>query len=635
MDYQEQIKQASTIFQRGTLKSEAVTYLIVVPVLAYFAFLNYAFAIRNPMSFILYVGTASIVALSSGLIFRLVMLNLIQKVIKQLNTNTQNPQELEKALIRAHHIPYIEALLIFIRWFVIAAPIIYVPFLLSGSITASEVILVLLMMGLTGIVSMPAYFLIFEEELSHFLKLPGLKNITIPTGRLFQLSIAQKLIASIILTLSYPTGVLLILISYSNTGYLDLHKNTIGFILLVFASLTISTMTSLLLAKNMKSSLNEMKRQFEAISQGDLTVIGSIPSYDEIGAMVSQFNYFIQQLNRNFSLVEQASGKLSEWVVDITGNTLGLADKSRLSAGSSNEIKLSMQNFATSLSGFQKDILTQNQIIHQSVTAVEELTAGVNSIVETAVRFQSKAEENRQSIENSRSIISRFIEENQKLNQYIFDISVKITAIGQKTETINKVVQLLDDVVEQTRMLSMNAAIEAAHAGESGKGFAIVADEVRSLSDNSAQSINNIHEIIMQIKLGIEDAVQISNIGIKLAQNGKAVSEEASRSLESIVVNTKAMNQMVKEITLITSEQGKATQDVMQSMTQLDNLTQKTNEVVKAQSESSDLILNSIQSVSKLSNDNSKSAETLTGLVGDLQKENESLTGMVRQFKLK
>lgn len=635
MDNQQQLAFAGKIFLRGTIKSETVTYTVVIPVLAFFAFFNYSFAIHNPVTFLFYVTTASIAGLLAGLFMRFMLFRLINKSIRQFKSGKADEKDLEKAIVRAHHIPYFEALIVFIRWIGVGAPIIFTPFLLSHNMTMSELLLVVIMMGLTGLVSMPAYFLIFEEEMSHFLRLPALKAVKIPVDKLFKLTIAQKLIVCIVLTVSYPTGILLILIGYSNTGYLDLRNNTIGFILLVLASLFISTFISMLLAKNMKNSLNEMKFQFEAISRGDLTVTGSVPSYDEIGAMVSQFNYFIQQLKQNFLLVQQAADKLSGWVVDITGNSQGLADKSRISAGSSSEIMLSMQNFAVSLTGFEKDILTQNQIIHQSVSAVEELAAGVTSIVETASRFQIKAEENHQSIENSRTIISRFIEENQKLNQYISDISVKIAAIGQKTETINEVVQLLDDVVEQTRLLSMNAAIEAAHAGESGKGFAIVANEVRSLSDNSAHSINNIHEIIMQIKVGIEEAVKISNIGTQLSQKGKTVSEEASRSLESIVVNTKAMNQMVKEISIITSEQGKATSDVMQSMAQLDGLTKKTSDIVKVQSETSDKILLSIQSVSELSKDNSHSAENLSGLIGDLQKENESLSGMVQQFKLK
>ena len=628
-------QKVKKFFLRTTAISEGMTYLLPIPVLAYLAFFNFKFAMSNTVMFVILVGLAGAVTLIIGVIIRTIFLQPFFRAVRDIENKVQDKKTLKRAVLCVHRLPFLEGILIFVRWACIAAPILFLPFLAINSITSTEVILVISLMSLTGIVSVPLYFLLFENESANFLRLPELKGISIESHRVIRLSIKQKMIICNLLTTFYPVCVLLILIIYGNIGYLNLNSNALGYSLLIVATIVISIVVSLFLSSNIKNSLNEINTQFEGVSRGDLSIVGSIPSYDEIGMLVGQFNSFVDRLNNSMAYIKKSALKLSLWVKDISKTSLDLANRSRELADNSEKIFSTMGSFSSSLNGIQKDIGSQNLIIGNSASAFKELSAGISSVVGASQNVQGKTDENYKSAINSKTKISLSINQSLELNNYIRDMSEKIRAIGESAENIDEIVKTIEAIADQTNMLSMNAAIEAAHAGEAGKGFAIVAQEIRKLSENSTQSINGINALIHIIKNGIGEAVKIAEIGLNLSDEGRKISQEATDSLEDILRNIKEINDMVINISAITDEQGTSANKVMEAIEQLKGFSGNLQLVIQEQTSGCSQILESISNVSRLSEDHSRSSESFAHLADDLNKESDSLTKIVNQFKLK
>ena len=211
----------------------------------------------------------------------------------------------------------------------------------------------------------------------------------------------------------------------------------------------------------------------------------------------------------------------------------------------------------------------QSEAATSMAASIEELTVSINHISDRAQDARSLSEQSGESSQQGSEVISRAVAEMRRINESVELAAGTINELVDKAQVISGIMQVIKDIADQTNLLALNAAIEAARAGEQGRGFAVVADEVRKLSERTAQATEEIAGMIAEIQQSstqshgsMEEAVRRAKNGLELAEQGGAAVGEISHSASGVLG-------VVNDISHALKEQGTASQDIAQYVEQI------------------------------------------------------------------
>ncbi len=332
---------------------------------------------------------------------------------------------------------------------------------------------------------------------------------------------------------------------------------------------------SLLIIRSINRPLADLSRTMQEIeASGQLANRATITGKDEISAMAQAFNSMLDKFRLVIAEVHRTTEQVS-----------GASD--------------TLAQSASRLSGIAS---TQASAVAGSAAAVEELTVAICSVADTASEVRSMANTSvNQTVEGNRQV-NALVGEIHDIQQNVAEIEQKVAQFIESTQSISNLTREVRDIADQTNLLALNAAIEAARAGEAGRGFAVVADEVRKLAEKSGRSASEIDAVTNTIATQSE-AVRASIVaGMQAidASSAKAVAvegflNEARRSVES-------SSSGVDDIRTSVSEQQQASTEIAQNMERIANMAEETDQSVQmvnqASSELQGLAQNLKQSVS-------------------------------------
>ncbi|HMN23754.1 MAG TPA: methyl-accepting chemotaxis protein, partial [Ignavibacteriaceae bacterium] len=173
------------------------------------------------------------------------------------------------------------------------------------------------------------------------------------------------------------------------------------------------------------------------------------------------------------------------------------------------------------------------------------------------------------------SVVKETIEGMIRISEVVKRSSDTVQDLGKSSNEIGEIVQVIDDIADQTNLLALNAAIEAARAGEQGRGFAVVADEVRKLAERTSKATQEIAVMIKHIQKNTEGAVQSMQQGTKEVENGHALAEKAGNSLNEIINGAERVVDIVTQVAAASEEQSSASQQITQNIELITNVTQQ------------------------------------------------------------
>jgi len=322
------------------------------------------------------------------------------------------------------------------------------------------------------------------------------------------------------------------------------------------------------------------------VAVGDISRTADIKARDEIGLLAKAFNSMIVYLrsaagaaeriadNDLTVQVEPMSDKdqfgqaFQKMVGNLSDMIRQLADSARDLAGASTEIAASSQQMSQGASD-------QAEQVGQVSTAVEEMAA---TIIQTSKNAGEAAQASQRASETAGKggdVVGETIQGMKKINDVVREAAESIAKLAGSADKIGEIISVIDDIADQTNLLALNAAIEAARAGEQGRGFAVVADEVRKLAERTGKATGEITEMIKGIQHETEDAVGSMESGIKQVDKGRTSADNAGESLREIVTITTQVLDMIQQIATAADEQSAAADEISKNVEHIASVTQE------------------------------------------------------------
>lgn len=296
--------------------------------------------------------------------------------------------------------------------------------------------------------------------------------------------------------------------------------------------------------------LRQMQKKVDDLSKGDgdLTTRIALPYMDELGQLASSIDDFLDNLQQ---LIKQT--------VDTS---------KQVSSAAENQSSITNQTSDT--------IHQQHSAIDQVATAVAEMAATVQEIDRSANDAATAAKHADENAQRGQQVVGITISAIKELADDVDNAAQVIGDVEKDSENIGSVLDVIKNIAEQTNLLALNAAIEAARAGEQGRGFAVVADEVRSLASRTQSSTQEIQAMIEKLQSATRNAVKVMNTGQEKAQGSVEQATEAGSSLDAITDAVAQISDMNLHIASAAKEQNEVTEEINRNISHITELSNQT-----------------------------------------------------------
>jgi len=338
--------------------------------------------------------------------------------------------------------------------------------------------------------------------------------------------------------------------SFERTNAANTSLISTGVVMTIVVTLLLFA-TAVPIVRGIKQSIDDVVRSLKDIAQenGDLTVRIATKSEDEIGELVYWFNQFMDKLQGVVKDVVEASLPLS----NLAQNLRGLTEET------------------------QRTIDIQQQSAQNAKLAVDTMSGSVDGVAHSAAQAAGDANEATSAAGEGRQIVQQTVSSIQQLAENVRETADVIGRLESDSNKVGSVLDVIKGIAEQTNLLALNAAIEAARAGEQGRGFAVVADEVRTLASRTQQSTEEIQSTIEQLQSAAHSAVEVMSRGTEQATNSVETANKAGVSLETITSTIGRINQMNEQIAHNTEDQRSVAVDIVKHVEEIHQRTEQTS----------------------------------------------------------
>lgn len=367
--------------------------------------------------------------------------------------------------------------------------------------------------------------------------------------------------------------------------------------------------------KQIRRTTKDLQAQFDAVRQGNLNVQATVYSEDELGRLATAFNDMARVIfttthdaQRKALEQEEAKENLQRQVIrllddvegaargdltvqaEVTADVLGaVADAFNLTIQNlrdivqqvkvaAKEVTKGATNSETFARALSSDALRQAEELGVTLNSVQVMTDSIQRVAEAAREAEIVAGDASAIALKGGEAVENTVAGILEIRETVAETTRKVKRLAESSQEISKIVAIISQIASRTNLLALNASIEAARAGEAGRGFAIVADEVRQLADKSAKSLKEIEQIVMQIQSETGLVMTAMSEGTEQVIKGTELAQEAKRSLENIIQVANRIDTLVRSITSDTAEQTETSRAVAHVMQSVELTAQETSQ---------------------------------------------------------
>lgn len=353
-------------------------------------------------------------------------------------------------------------------------------------------------------------------------------------------------------------------------------SRTLWIVLLVCT--TVALVLASFITRGVKAPLDRVNAALTDIGHGDLTRRVAQDSQDEMGQLSANMNQFVERLHGTVSQV----------------------------AGAAQTLAVQAHSLSDISSAVSRGSQEQTAQATHAASAVEEMSTTVKELAKNAKAVTSMAEGASRAAQKGGSVLAQAITDMGNLRQSVEETGMRISNLGTRSQEISEIVKVITDIADQTNLLALNAAIEAARAGEQGRGFAVVADEVRKLAERTTKATSEITSMIEAVQRDTSDAVSTMQNGRSRVEAGVALVNQAGEHLQKILTTAQTVTDMVQHMAGSITEQS----------------------VAAAQ------LAKNVHSVATISRQNEASVDEALASTTQLSTMAKSMREMIHQFKL-
>jgi methyl-accepting chemotaxis protein len=314
----------------------------------------------------------------------------------------------------------------------------------------------------------------------------------------------------------------------------DYNKDCAIVIGTILFSIALAALLSYWLIRSITGPLKYAVTVSNSLAEGNLALTVETHANDEIGELLGSMKIMVENLKRMIGEIKASAQSL---------------------ASATEELSASSEQMSAS-------ITDQTGRSTQIASASEEMSQTVLDIAKSAASIAASAESTSTAAKGGSKIVTRSVSDIKAIASAVTHSAATVSSLGDKSKQIGEIVGVINDIADQTNLLALNAAIEAARAGEQGRGFAVVADEVRKLAERTAASTSEIAEMIGGIQKEVEEAVNSMGQATEQVETGVKYSAQAGETLESVVKSVDELQSMVQQIAAATEEMSSTSDQV-------------------------------------------------------------------------
>ena len=464
-------------------------------------------------------------------------------------------------------------------------------------------------------------------------------------------------------------------------------------IIVAMVAVVVAVGLGFFLSRMIANGVGAMLRAAEGIAEGDLEQSVDVTSKDEIGDMAGAFSRMIVYLKGMAGAATQLAG--GDLTVDVTpkserdalGNAFALMianlrdlvgkvdDASTGVSGASEQLANAAEQAGQATTGIAqsaqevaKGAEQQSRSVQETAGTIRELSQAAEqvasrsasqtksteeasviagqvaqAIIEVSTNAQAATDGARQASDAAATgaeVLRRNVEGMERIRAAVSDASEKIGGLGQQSAEIGKIIAVIDDVAEQTNLLALNAAIEAARAGEQGRGFAVVADEVRKLAERVSGATTEIATLIENVQAGVEESVKATDEGRTQVEEGSQLVMEAGEALNAILVSAQDVAGRIEQISAAAEEVAASSDEMVKVLESVSATTQENSAAAQQMSASTAQVDKAMEGVSAIteqasasSQETSASAEEMSAQVEEVVASAGTLSNMASDLK--
>jgi len=350
-------------------------------------------------------------------------------------------------------------------------------------------------------------------------------------------------------------------------------------------------------AEETSSSMEEMAASIQTVAGNSQSLATYV---DETSSSITEMGASIEQVAKSSSTLATTVTEAAVTIEEMTVSIDQMAKNLENLAGTVTETSATteeMASFIESVARNAESLGTAAMRTSHTVSGMASAVTDVAKLAEEADRISQKALDDARTGDDA---VGKTIEGMKTISDTMENTARVITGLGKRSQEIGKILEVIEEIADQTNLLALNAAIEAARAGEAGRGFAVVADEVRKLAERSVEATKEIGAVIHQVRQETTDAVDTAKAGALETKEGISRADRAGLALRSIMESVARSRQLMAEIASSTAKQSQASAEVLQTVSNMNSATTQVTSAVREQAAGSKQIREAVESISRV-----------------------------------